>query len=157
MKIKCCNKCYKIKIVSEFNKSKFQKYGVDSVCKKCTALTQYLYFKKFPEKRIYHNMVERCTNPKNSQFKDYGGRGIKILLTEKEIRKLMERDNYWNLKKPSINRKDNNGNYTVDNCEFIEKGLNSAERNTRVLSKPIFQLSLNNVFIKEWESIKRAE
>lgn len=66
------------------------------------------------------------------------------------------RDHANCLKYPSINRKDNDGNYTFENCEFIETGLNSAERNKRFLSKSILQFDLNGNFIKEWKSQRDA-
>src|SRR2546429_181103 len=34
---------------------------------------------KTPAYQAYENAIQRCTNPKNQAFKDYGGRGIKFL------------------------------------------------------------------------------
>lgn len=31
-----------------------------------------------PEYLVWREMISRCTNPKNRQFKDYGGRGIQV-------------------------------------------------------------------------------
>ncbi len=31
-----------------------------------------------PEYTVWREMISRCTNPKNRQFKDYGGRGIRV-------------------------------------------------------------------------------
>ncbi|HEY6766605.1 MAG TPA: hypothetical protein VI386_17740 [Candidatus Sulfotelmatobacter sp.] len=33
-----------------------------------------------PEYKTYHDAKQRCNNPKHSEFKRYGGRGIKFLL-----------------------------------------------------------------------------
>ncbi len=33
----------------------------------------------------------------------------------------MKRDGYWNMVNPTIDRKDNDGDYTYKNCRFIEK------------------------------------
>jgi hypothetical protein len=114
------------------------------------------YYQKYPEKRVLHNIQTRCYNPKRTEWKDYGGRGIKNYLTESDILFLMKRDGYSKMKDPSINRKDNNGNYTLKNCQFIERGLNSAERNSRLLPKSIIQLSLSNKPIQKFNSIKEA-
>jgi hypothetical protein len=34
-----------------------------------------------PEYRAFHGAKNRCTNPSNTQFADYGERGIKFLFT----------------------------------------------------------------------------
>jgi hypothetical protein len=63
----------------------------------------------------------RCNN-KNDR---YGKRGIKCFLTPEEIKIIWFRDKAHLLKRPSIDRIDNNGNYTFDNCRFIELSENS--------------------------------
>ena len=62
----------------------------------------------------------RCNNPKLKSYKNYGGRGIKCYLTREDIKFLWLRDKAWLLKKPSIDKKDNNWHYVLDNCRFIE-------------------------------------
>ncbi len=114
------------------------------------------YYKENPWMNAYYNAKQRCTNPNNKAYKDYGKRGILFLLSKEEIKKLWFRDKAYNLEQPSIHRKDNNENYTLDNCQFIEKGLNTVERNIRVLSKIIFQFDLQGNFIKEWFGIRKA-
>jgi hypothetical protein len=182
MKIKNCTKCYKEKPISEFHKKSSGKFGVRSDCKDCRKNYQILhtdeikkynknyqeknkkklkkqqkeYYKNFPWKRTLLAINQRCNNIKTKQYKDYGGRGIKCFITEEELKELWIRDNAHLLKKPSINRKDNDGDYIFDNCEFIEFGKNSAERNTRVLNKAVLQFDLKGNFIKEWESVINA-
>ena len=62
----------------------------------------------------------RCNNPNNSSYQWYGGRGIKCLLTTKELKELWIRDKAFEMEFPTIDRIDNDGNYTFDNCQFIE-------------------------------------
>ena len=69
-----------------------------------------------------------------------------------EIKKLWFESCAWRLKRPSIDRIDNDGDYTYDNCRFIELGKNSAERNTRVSSKSVLQYDLDGNFIREFVS-----
>jgi hypothetical protein len=69
---------------------------------------------------IWKNLRQRCINENNPSHKWYGGRRIGFLITIEEIIKLWYRDKAWLLNQPSIDRKDNNGHYTVDNCQFIE-------------------------------------
>ena len=171
MKIKTCTKCHKQKRLSEFSKDKTHTDGYSSICKQCrniynksyqllniNKIKKYKkeYYDEFPWKLTFININQRCNNKNHPQYKDYGGRGIKCFISEEELKFLWFRDNAYLLKRPSINRKDNDGNYCIENCEFIEQGLNSAERNTRVLSKSVLQFNLEGVFIKEWPSATEA-
>jgi len=114
------------------------------------------YYKKYPWKKVLIDIRQRCNNSKNKDYNNYGGRGIKCRITGASVKYLWYRDKAYLLKKPYIDRKDNDGNYELSNCQFIEKGKNSAERNTRVSSKPILQYDLNGKFIKRWNSINMA-
>jgi len=86
--------------------------------------------KEIVERRWINHLYgarQRCNNSKHHAFKYYGGKGIKCLLTKEDIEKLWHRDNANALKIPSINRKDSNKDYTFENCEFIEREVNSKE------------------------------
>ena len=87
------------------------------------------YRKKFPWKQTWMKINRRCNNPKDSVYKYYGGRGIQNLITEEELKLLWCRDNAVQMKRPSIDRIDNNGNYTFDNCRYIEQRDNSIKSN----------------------------
>ena len=148
-----CKGCDKDLPISFFNK---KLKGLQHLCKSCNKRYLKLHRLLYPERQILSGIKQRCNNPKSKDYKDYGLRGIKCLISETEILKLMIQDNYKDLKNPTINRKNNDGNYCFDNCEFIEEGLNSAERNTRVLSKAILQFDLDNNYIQEFSSLTTA-
>jgi len=148
MKTKICTKCKQEKSLEEFSPDKRTKDGKGSCCRICCNLIRKNQRKKRPWNRIYQNIKARCANPKASHFKNYGGRGIKCLITEEEVKKLWYRDKAYNLKKPSIDRKENNGNYEYSNCQFIELGKNSAKDKEKVIN----QYDLNGNFIKTWKS-----
>ena len=78
--------------------------------------------------RIYWDIHSRCTNSKCCNYKYYGGRGIKNYLTKDNIKELWFRDKAYNMIKPSIDRKDNDGNYEISNCQFIELSENVRKR-----------------------------
>jgi len=104
--------------------------------------------KKLPWKRTLQNIKSRCNNKKTPYYKNYGGRGIKCLITEEDIKFLYNRDKAYLMKQPSIDREENDGNYVLSNCRFIEKSKNSAKAH----NKPVLQYDLNNQFVKEWSS-----
>lgn len=112
--------------------------------------------KLYPWKSILVGIKQRCENPKDQDYKWYGGRGIKCLITEEELKELYIRDKAHLLNRASIDRKDNDGNYTFDNCEFIEQSKNSIKANKLHKPKKILQFTLDNKFIKEWSSISEA-
>jgi len=168
VKSKACNQCNLEKSLSEFHKDSSKSDGVHTICKECRIISSsssYFnnkievqkrkkeYHLKHPQKRILLNIKSRCENPKNAQYKDYGLRGIKCLITAHDIWLLMIRDNYWDLKKPSIDREDNNGDYTFDNCRFIEHKENAGKDKR----KSVIQFDKKMNFIKEWNSITEAE
>jgi hypothetical protein len=68
----------------------------------------------------YNRAEQRCNNPNCHQYCNYGGRGIKFLMTSEDFKKLWFRDKAYLMKRPSIDRIDNNGNYELNNCRYIE-------------------------------------
>ena len=67
------------------------------------------------------------TRCRDKSYVNYGGKGIKCLLSVDTIKELWFRDKADLLVQPSIDRKDSNGDYTVENCRFIELVANRAQ------------------------------
>ena len=86
------------------------------------------YNKKYPWKVTFNSIQTRCNNPNCDRYKWYGGKGIKCLITVDEIKILWFRDKAFEMKKPSIDRKNNDENYTFKNCQFIELVQNIKKR-----------------------------
>jgi hypothetical protein len=144
---KKCFHCKKIKSISEFrkykNKGKYFYYR--SYCNDCVNLRQ----KKWRDKDGYRQRMvkeqrtrrennpwtghldkarERCNNKNCREYRWYGARGIKCYLTVDEIKTLWFHDKAYLMKKPSIDRIDNKGNYEFANCRFIELSDNVKRR-----------------------------
>jgi hypothetical protein len=155
--MKRCSKCKKLKLLKFFAKQKSNKDGYKCICKECISIYYKKYYKsknykRLPWKNSLHNIKTRCNNPNFKFYKYYGGRGIKCLITEEELKELWFRDKAYLMQKPSIDRIDNDGNYIFDNCRFIELSKNSTKDNI----KAVLQYDKNGHFIKKWNSQKEA-
>ena len=118
---KVCNKCKEEKQLDGFTINKRSKDGYDYYCRECKKEIRTKY-RGIPWVRHWFYILNRCKYHKDS---DYYRKGIKVKITKEDIRKLWERDKAWELKKPSIDRINGNGDYTFNNCRFIEKSLNT--------------------------------
>jgi hypothetical protein len=74
---------------------------------------------------IYNAMIQRCCNPKNPDYQNYGGRGIRVC---DEWRDSFVTFNSWALQQPnvlqsgySLDRINNDGGYKPENCRFSSR------------------------------------
>ena len=80
-----------------------------------------MYKKDNPWLKTYGNIQKRCNLPSSHRnYRFYGGRGVKNLLTVKDLKFLWKRDHADKLKRPSIDRIDPMKGYTIENCRYIE-------------------------------------
>lgn len=117
--MKQCPKCKETKSLSEFhrNRSKKDKYNIH--CKECRVISS-----------MWGSMKNRCYSPNHPYFKNYGGRGITIC---KEWRENFQVFYNWTTKNGykkelTIDRRNNNGNYTPENCRFVTHTVNIRNR-----------------------------
>lgn len=82
------------------------------------------YFKENPWLQHYNGAHQRCTNKNHIRYERYGGRGIKFNMRVKDFKELWFRDKAYEMNKPSVDRINNDGNYELNNCRFIEHSLN---------------------------------
>ena len=120
----------KIKEYTKRYKDRISKYKKIWKKENINHIKQYRknYYKKFPWRKHFRSARGRCFN-KNTYYKR---KGIKCLISDEEVKALWFRDKAWLLKKPSIDRKDNDNHYTYSNCRFIELKDNKKSRKTNI-------------------------
>ena len=72
----------------------------------------------------FKNIKHRCNNQNDKKWKYYGGRNIRCLITAAELRGAFIRDKAWKLKRPSVDRINNDGHYEPSNIRWIEQSEN---------------------------------
>ena len=101
-------------------------YMYEGLCPECNRKQSTIYYNYLCEQKpyqlIFNSIKARCNSKtKNPTYKKYYfAKGIKNFLRLKDVKDLWERDKAVSMKKPNIHRKDNNDNYTLENCVFIE-------------------------------------
>ena len=111
--------------------------GLQSRCRKCDSAYQREYGRRNRNKiqgqkkryvkttsgrasLIMRGIRQRCYDPNVKDYKYYGGKGITVEFTHRE---LMDRLSDRNIDPRNlvIHRKNNNKNYSLDNIEFLTK------------------------------------
>ena len=83
---------------------------------------------------VWTQMIQRCENPKNKAYKNYGARGIRVC-TEWHDYPVFLRDMGPTYQHGlTIDRKDNDGNYEPSNCRWVTNKVNcrNQQRTIRV-------------------------
>lgn len=106
-------------------------------------------YKEHTWKRAFSAAKRRC-----EKHPHYVKKGIQFRITKEEFRYIWFRDKGYLLKYPSIDRIDNNGDYVLENCRYIETGENARKDKK---GRPVLQFTKDLVFIRRWDSASKAE
>jgi len=78
--------------------------------------THGLYYERMSEYWTWNDMIRRCYSPKRKRYPDYGGRGIRVCKRWRESFANFFADMGPRPKRLTLERKNNDGNYTPKNC-----------------------------------------
>lgn len=88
-------------------------------------------FTQHPLYNIWSHMIDRCNNPKNKAYKNYGGRGITVCQRWLNVENFVQ-DMYPFYKQGlTLDRENNDLGYSNDNCRWATSFIQ--RRNTRIL------------------------
>lgn len=101
------------------------------------------------EYRAWRSMQDRCYNKKTQQFHNYGGRGIEVCKEWIGNFEQFYKDMGPAKKNESLDRIDNNGNYSKENCRWATKNqqVNNRSTNTKIT------INGETKNMKEWAKI----
>lgn len=98
-----------------------------------------------PTYKAWDGMIQRCTNPNDAKYSDYGGRGISICDRWRVFSNFLE-DMGVKPEGYELERMDNNRGYNPENCKWAtRKEQNRNKRNSRLLT-----LGDETLCVTEW-------
>lgn len=96
--------------------------------------------------RAWQGMLQRCFNPKKANYSNYGGRGIKVCARWKNSFENFMTDMGEPRSDQSLDRINNNGNYTPKNCRWA---TNKTQSNNRRSNRQI-EFAGEALSVSEW-------
>jgi len=106
-------------------------------------------FSKTPEYKIWVAMRNRCNNPNNHHFGDYGGRGIRVCERWNSFKNFIEDMGERPSSDHSIDRINNESGYSKENCRWATR--TEQARNRR--SSKVIKHGNESKTLVEWSEI----
>lgn len=102
----------------------------------------------------WKHMVGRCTNPKNEDYKNYGGRGITICDEWLDIKKFIawSESTHPNIEGYTLDRIDNDKGYSPENCRWADATTQNTNQRKREDNTSGFVGIYWNKASKKWDA-----
>jgi len=99
-----------------------------------------------PEYRAWHNMKDRCFNLNHKYYSHYGGRGITVCDRWLNLENFLADMGSRPTAKHSLDRIDNDSNYSVENCRWATK----AEQQNNQRTNHLITIGCVTLTIAQW-------
>lgn len=84
---------------------------------------------------VWMNLIQRCTNPNNTTYKDYGGRGIKVCNEWLKFKNFYKDMGEPKIKNMTLERINNDLGYNKNNCKWDTRKVQSRnKRNNNLIT-----------------------
>ena len=88
---------------------------------------------KTPEYNVWCHMHARCSNPSDAAYKNYGARGINVCLRWNRFENFILDMGERPTAKHTLERKENDGDYMPENCEWATRYVQSNNRRNNIV------------------------